>query len=139
MRILIVILSFVNTSLFSNECENGFIEINNYCYFEQDIQVLNQIIFNSNLNINPTSLGEQVWDNGRLLSLCYSMYEIDGCLQSIPLSKTNPEDVDTHAQDHAYDALRYLIMSRPRMSDPISDIIRLKQRTFEASDSTFGY
>ena len=60
-------------------------------------------------------------------------------LQSIPLSKTNPEDVDTHAQDHAYDALRYLIMSRPRMSDPISDMIRLKQRTFEASDSTFGY
>ena len=60
-------------------------------------------------------------------------------LQNIPLSKTNPEDVDTHAQDHAYDALRYLIMSRPRMSDPIADMIRLKQRTFEASDSTFGY
>ena len=60
-------------------------------------------------------------------------------LQSIPLSKTNPEDVDTHAQDHAYDALRYLIMSRPRMSDPIADMMRLKQRTFEASDSTFGY
>jgi len=60
-------------------------------------------------------------------------------LQSIPLSKTNPEDVDTHAQDHAYDALRYLIMSRPRMSDPIADMMRLKQRTFEAADSTFGY
>ena len=93
MRILIVILSFVNTSLFSNECENGFIEINNYCYFEQDIQVLNQFIFNSNLSINPTSLGEQVWDNGRLLSLCYSMYEIDGCLQSIPLSGSIPENI----------------------------------------------
>ena len=60
-------------------------------------------------------------------------------LQNIPLSKTNPEDVDTHAQDHAYDALRYLIMSRPRMTDPIADMMRLKQRTFEASDSTFGY
>jgi len=60
-------------------------------------------------------------------------------LQSIPLSKTNPEDVDTHAQDHAYDALRYLIMSRPRMTDPIMEMLRLKQRTFEASDSTFGY
>ena len=32
-------------------------------------------------------------------------------LQSIPLDRSNPEDVDTHAQDHAYDALRYLIMS----------------------------
>ena len=60
-------------------------------------------------------------------------------LQGMPLSKTNPEDVDTHAQDHAYDALRYLIMSRPRMTDPIADMLRLKQRTFEASDSTFGY
>ena len=34
-------------------------------------------------------------------------------LQGIPLSKTNPEDVDTHASDHAYDALRYGCMSRP--------------------------
>ena len=60
-------------------------------------------------------------------------------LQGMPLSKTNPEDVDTHAQDHAYDALRYLIMSRPRMTDPIQDMLRLKERTFMASDSTFGY
>ena len=60
-------------------------------------------------------------------------------LQGIPLSKTNPEDVDTHAQDHAYDALRYLIMSRPRMTNPIQDMLRLKERKFMASDSTFGY
>jgi len=60
-------------------------------------------------------------------------------LQGMPLSKTNPEDVDTHAQDHAYDALRYLIMSRPRMTDPIMEMLRLQQPTFEASDSTFGY
>jgi len=60
-------------------------------------------------------------------------------LQGMPLSKTNPEDVDTHAQDHAYDALRYLIMSRPRMTNPIQDMLRLKERTFMASDSTFGY
>ena len=30
-------------------------------------------------------------------------------LQGIPLSKTNSEDVDTHASDHAYDALRYML------------------------------
>ncbi len=35
-------------------------------------------------------------------------------IQSIPLDPNKPEDVDTKAQDHAYDALRYLIMSRPR-------------------------
>ena len=31
-------------------------------------------------------------------------------LQSIPMDKSRPEDVNTHAPDHAYDALRYLIM-----------------------------
>lgn len=61
-------------------------------------------------------------------------------LQSIPLDKSNPEDVDTHAQDHAYDALRYLIMSRPRYVDPITRM-REFQRTqhFQPADSTFGY
>ena len=43
-------------------------------------------------------------------------------LQGLPLDKNNPEDVDTHAPDHAYDALRYLIMSRPRVNDPYSQL-----------------
>ena len=60
-------------------------------------------------------------------------------LQSIPLSKTNPEDVDTHASDHAYDALRYMIMSRPRMESPLERIRGLKREMFRPSDSTFGY
>jgi len=60
-------------------------------------------------------------------------------LQSIPLSKTNPEDVDTHASDHAYDALRYLIMSRPRMENPFERIRGLKREMYSPSDSTFGY
>jgi len=60
-------------------------------------------------------------------------------LQSIPLSKTNPEDVDTHASDHAYDALRYMIMSRPRMESPLERIRGLKRELYRPSDSTFGY
>ena len=61
-------------------------------------------------------------------------------LQSIPLDKNNPEDVDTHASDHAYDALRYLIMSRPRISDPLSQIRSLhRNQHFQPFDSTFGY
>ena len=61
-------------------------------------------------------------------------------LQSIPLDKNNPEDVDTHASDHAYDALRYLIMSRPRISDPLSQIRSLhRNQNFQPFDSTFGY
>ncbi len=61
-------------------------------------------------------------------------------LQSIPLSKTKPEDVDTNASDHAYDALRYLIMSRPKISNPLQRIRELKQeQIYKPVDSEFGY
>ena len=60
-------------------------------------------------------------------------------LQGIPLSKKNPEDVDTTAADHAYDALRYMIMSRPRLDDPFDSMIRLKQKIYAPSDTEFGY
>ena len=61
-------------------------------------------------------------------------------LQSIPLDKVNPEDVDTKAQDHAYDALRYLIMSRPRVNDPLSQLRDLRmQQAYTPFDSVFGY
>ena len=61
-------------------------------------------------------------------------------LQSIPLDKRNPEDVDTHAPDHAYDALRYLIMSRPRINDTINQMRQFhRERIYQPVDSTFGY
>mgnify|MGYP003146801201 CR=1 FL=1 len=61
-------------------------------------------------------------------------------LQSIPMDRTKPEDVDTHAPDHAYDALRYLIMSRPKNTDPISRMrnFRLGQ-AYQPVDREFGY
>lgn len=59
-------------------------------------------------------------------------------LPSIPLDKKNPEDVDTKAEDHMYDALRYGIMTRPRSS--IWDYDPMSQKTgFQASDEVFGY
>jgi len=61
-------------------------------------------------------------------------------LQSIPLDKRNPEDVDTNAPDHAYDALRYLIMSRPRINDTINQMRQFhRERIYQPVDSTFGY
>ena len=60
-------------------------------------------------------------------------------LQGIPLSSKNPEDVDTKAADHAYDALRYLIMSRPRMDHPHDRMLRIKSDIYQPSDNTFGY
>jgi hypothetical protein len=58
-------------------------------------------------------------------------------IQSIPLDPNKPEDVDTKASDHAYDALRYLIMSRPRARSVWDEMTTLKRWT--PSDPTFGY
>ena len=59
-------------------------------------------------------------------------------LPAIPLDKRNPEDVDTNAEDHLYDALRYGIMTRPRSS--IWDFNPATQRSgFQAADPSFGY
>ena len=59
-------------------------------------------------------------------------------LPSIPLDKKNPEDVDTKAEDHLYDALRYGIMTRPRSSlwdyDPLNAV-----ESFKPADPNFGY
>ena len=72
----------------------------------------------------------------QILNTCVNLVKE---LQGIPLSKTNPEDVDTHASDHAYDALRYLIMSRPRMDHPYDRMNRIKIDTYKPSDTGFGY
>ena len=61
-------------------------------------------------------------------------------LQSIPLDKSNPEDVDTHAPDHAYDALRYLIMSRPKVNDIFNQFRHMRmEQDYTPVDSEFGY
>jgi len=60
-------------------------------------------------------------------------------LQGIPLSANNPEDVDTKAADHAYDALRYMLMSRPRMDHPYDRMLRIKSDIYQPSDNNFGY
>ena len=60
-------------------------------------------------------------------------------LPSIPLDKKNPEDVDTRAEDHLYDALRYGIMSRPRFSIFDYDPHGRPSSSMPVADSTFGY
>ena len=59
-------------------------------------------------------------------------------LPTIPLDRRNPEDVDTNAEDHLYDAIRYGVMTRPRSN--LWDFNPATQRTgFQASDPSFGY
>jgi len=61
-------------------------------------------------------------------------------LQTIPVDKNKPEDVDTKAADHAYDALRYLIMSRPRATTS-DELFEFKRNLDipQMADETFGY
>jgi hypothetical protein len=60
-------------------------------------------------------------------------------LPAIPLDKKNPEDVDTNAEDHLYDALRYGIMSRPRFSVFDYDPHAGPRNSMPVADATFGY
>jgi len=59
-------------------------------------------------------------------------------IPTLPLDKKNPEDVDTNALDHMYDALRYGIMTRPRSS--LWDFNPATQKSgFQVADAKFGY
>lgn len=47
------------------------------------------------------------------------MYVFSTCTEwirtvpNLPYSMTKPEDIDTEAEDHAYDDTRYFLMARP--------------------------
>jgi len=60
-------------------------------------------------------------------------------LPTLPLDKTNSEDINTKvSNDHAYDALRYGLMSRPRSG--LFDYNPLTHKSgMKVADSTFGY
>jgi hypothetical protein len=58
-------------------------------------------------------------------------------LTSLPLDKNNPEDVDTKAEDHAYDALRYLVSARPRNIRTAFE--NTPKKSWRPSDNRFGY
>ena len=61
-------------------------------------------------------------------------------LPLLPIDRNNPEDVDTDAEDHAYDALRYGVMSRPMNPNSSAGFLeKEKDPKFEPADSVFGY
>ena len=73
----------------------------------------------------------------KILSTCTHLIRT---LSGLPLSKTNPEDVDTKADDHAYDALRYMCMTRARGHLTINSMMnKMKEAKPKPFDSTFGY
>ena len=58
----------------------------------------------------------------------------------LPIDKKNPEDIDTNAEDHLYDALRYGIQSRPVPKNIFDlDTPTSQANSFKPSDAVFGY
>ena len=60
-------------------------------------------------------------------------------LPSLPLSKTNSEDINTRADDHAYDALRYMLMTQQSSRPFIPTYFRVADQQQVIQDPVFGY
>ena len=83
------------------------------------------------------SVSEKTGPGIRIFKTCRNLIRTLG---SLPTDDKNPEDVDTNAEDHAYDALRYGCMSRPthpkyaeRFRTSFTD------DTYRMADNKFGY
>lgn len=61
-------------------------------------------------------------------------------LPILPMDPHDCEDVDTKADDHCYDALRYAVASRPMIAETPYDLRDpIRSQTYTPSDSAFGY
>ena len=94
---------------------NGKLEVHKRLHVDPDIQYPGMFVFSNCTNLIRT-------------------------LPLLPTDKNNPEDVDTHAEDHAYDALRYGCMSRPLHPQSLNTHWnRREENGFSPVDKTFGY
>jgi hypothetical protein len=85
-------------------------------------------------------LADDPYTNEPRLRIFSTCKHIIAQLSGIPLSKTNSEDVDTKAEDHAYDALRYMLMTRTSGYNSIHKTLQgIKDQAFRPMDATFGY
>jgi hypothetical protein len=82
-------------------------------------------------------VGEDKVPGIRIFKNCRNLIRTLGTL---PTDSRNPEDVDTNAEDHAYDALRYGCMSRPTHPNYAKRFNPLRSvNDFHAVDNKFGY
>ena len=73
----------------------------------------------------------------RVFSSCRNLLRT---FPTLPLDDSNPEDINTHVEDHAYDALRYGCMSRPIHTSYANKYFNNNRTTnFIPSDKIFGY
>ena len=71
------------------------------------------------------------------LKILHNCRNLISQLAALPVDSRNPEDVDTKAEDHLYDALRYMIMSRPTNIRVAYE--NTPKKRYKPSDSVFGY
>jgi phage terminase large subunit len=71
------------------------------------------------------------------IKILHSCRNLISQIAALPVDPRNPEDVDTKAEDHLYDALRYMIMSRPTNIRVAYE--NTPKTRYQPSDSTFGY
>ena len=86
-------------------CDQGYVDIDDNCYYENDINFLNEIIINSNGTINtilddnldgfitPLELCVQEWNNGRLLKIDCNPIVTDGIYNWMQLSGEIPTTI----------------------------------------------
>ena len=67
----------------------------------------------------------------QILSTCKNLIKE---LQSLPLSRSNSEDVDTHSADHAYDAFTLYVNEQMKLDHPYDRMLKIKTDIYEPSD-----
>ena len=72
----------------------------------------------------------------RIFSSCRNLIRT---LPILPLDESNPEDINTDVEDHAYDALRYGCMSRPMHTSYAKRFNSPARPHFTPVDRIFGY
>ena len=83
------------------DCEEGYTEIDGECYYQSDLDILQQFIDNSQegenpppSDLSPIELGEQEWEENRLIGICSSNSLESNCFMDYQLSGEIPDDID---------------------------------------------